>query len=298
MPSARDAKSWQAAGIGIEQGPLQDAGYAARISAGCEAVIHLAAAQHEANVPDEYFFDVNVNGTRTLIEASKRAGVERFVYGSTIGVYGEYAASRWMRTTPPRPLERLWAQQTRRRGDGQVRPRRLADEHRAHFRDLRAGRLSPAQTVPRARSRALPHHRFRAESAPGHSRATTWCGDSCSPRRIPRRSGETFVMAGRGDDDDARDGGARGACSRTHGARAGTCRYGRSSRPRWSWRRPCRRSGFSRRCTAGDWTSFASRSCFPPPKQGGCSASRRRCPFAAGAVETAAWYREQGYLSR
>jgi dihydroflavonol-4-reductase len=92
------------AGIGIEQGPLQDAGYARRITAGCQVVMHLAAAQHEANVPDDYFFDVNVNGTRTLIEASKRAGIERFVYGSTIGVYGEYAGVPLDENTPPRPM--------------------------------------------------------------------------------------------------------------------------------------------------------------------------------------------------
>ena len=54
----------------------------------CDVVFHLAAAQHEANVPDQYFRDVNVEGTRTLLEASREAGVGRFVHGSTIGVYG------------------------------------------------------------------------------------------------------------------------------------------------------------------------------------------------------------------
>ncbi|HEX6010743.1 MAG TPA: NAD-dependent epimerase/dehydratase family protein [Geminicoccaceae bacterium] len=56
---------------------------------GVDAVIHLAAAQHEANVPDEYFRDVNVRGTEALLEASRGVGVKRFVYGSTIGVYGD-----------------------------------------------------------------------------------------------------------------------------------------------------------------------------------------------------------------
>jgi nucleoside-diphosphate-sugar epimerase len=53
-----------------------------------DIVFHLAAAQHEANVPDQHFRDVNVEGTRQLIEASIDSGVKRFVYGSTIGVYG------------------------------------------------------------------------------------------------------------------------------------------------------------------------------------------------------------------
>src|SRR5919109_1081332 len=55
---------------------------------GVDLVYHLAAAQHEANVPDRRFWDVNVTGTRNLLEASVKAHVKRFVYGSTIGVYG------------------------------------------------------------------------------------------------------------------------------------------------------------------------------------------------------------------
>src|SRR5450755_1773859 len=91
-------------GVDIEQGPLQDADYARRVVQGCEKVIHLAAAQHEANVPDEYFFDVNVNGTRTLLEACKAAGVQRFVYGSTIGIYGEATGEALDEKSPPRPV--------------------------------------------------------------------------------------------------------------------------------------------------------------------------------------------------
>ena len=55
---------------------------------GSESVYHLAAAQHEANAPDTLFHDVNVTGTQNLLDASVAAGVQRFVHGSTIGVYG------------------------------------------------------------------------------------------------------------------------------------------------------------------------------------------------------------------
>ena len=55
---------------------------------GIDCVYHLAAAQHEANVPDQRFWDVNVTGTRNVLEASVNAGVKRVVHGSTIGVYG------------------------------------------------------------------------------------------------------------------------------------------------------------------------------------------------------------------
>ena len=56
---------------------------------GVDVVFHLAAAQHEAGVPDQHFRDINVTGTQNMLEASVHAGVKRFVHGSTIGVYGD-----------------------------------------------------------------------------------------------------------------------------------------------------------------------------------------------------------------
>ncbi len=56
---------------------------------GVDMVIHLAAAQHEANQPESYFHNINVGGARRLLDASVEAGVSRFLYGSTIGVYGQ-----------------------------------------------------------------------------------------------------------------------------------------------------------------------------------------------------------------
>lgn len=53
-----------------------------------DIVFHLAATQHEMNVPDQRFWDVNVAGTRNMLEASVNNGVRRFIHGSTIGVYG------------------------------------------------------------------------------------------------------------------------------------------------------------------------------------------------------------------
>ena len=55
---------------------------------GIDLVYHLAAAQHEANVPDQKFWDVNVSGTENVLQASVQAGVKRLIHGSTIGVYG------------------------------------------------------------------------------------------------------------------------------------------------------------------------------------------------------------------
>lgn len=76
-------------GVCVHDCDLRDATALAGLLTGCDVVVHLAAAQHEANVPDAYFFDVNVNATRSLLNACVEAGIKRFVYASTIGVYGE-----------------------------------------------------------------------------------------------------------------------------------------------------------------------------------------------------------------
>jgi nucleoside-diphosphate-sugar epimerase len=55
---------------------------------GTDIVFHLAAAQHEMNTADKHFWNVNVEGTKNMLNACVKAGVKRYVHGSTIGVYG------------------------------------------------------------------------------------------------------------------------------------------------------------------------------------------------------------------
>ena len=76
------------AGIDVVIAPLDDPASLARALRGNDVVIHLAAAQHEAHAPESHFQRVNVEGTRALLEAALNAGIQRFVHGSTIGVYG------------------------------------------------------------------------------------------------------------------------------------------------------------------------------------------------------------------
>jgi nucleoside-diphosphate-sugar epimerase len=75
-------------GAQVVLGSIQDTERFGDLLRDADLVFHLAAAQHEANVPDQYFRDVNVEGTRALLEACLVAGVKRVVHGSTIGVYG------------------------------------------------------------------------------------------------------------------------------------------------------------------------------------------------------------------
>ncbi|HVY81505.1 MAG TPA: NAD(P)-dependent oxidoreductase [Steroidobacteraceae bacterium] len=71
--------------------------------AGHDAIIHLAAAQHEAEAPESHFRKVNVEGTRNLLTLAVECGVPRFVHGSTIGVYGDASNGVLDETSPLAP---------------------------------------------------------------------------------------------------------------------------------------------------------------------------------------------------
>lgn len=73
----------------IELGSITDKAFVERVVKGCELVHHLAAAFRELNVPDRYYWAINVEGTRYLADAAFRAGVRKFVYCSTQGVHGD-----------------------------------------------------------------------------------------------------------------------------------------------------------------------------------------------------------------
>ena len=81
---------------------IEQSKVAAAVS-GCDLVFHLAAAQHESNVPDQHFRDVNVAGTRHVLEACHSGGVKRVVHGSTIGVYGEAMEGALDESSPVKP---------------------------------------------------------------------------------------------------------------------------------------------------------------------------------------------------
>jgi nucleoside-diphosphate-sugar epimerase len=78
-----------AAGVEVALRNIEELAGTIDLFRGRDAVIHLAAAQHEMNVPDEHFRKVNVEGTRLLLDATRAAGAGRFVHGSTVGVYGD-----------------------------------------------------------------------------------------------------------------------------------------------------------------------------------------------------------------
>jgi 2-alkyl-3-oxoalkanoate reductase len=70
-----------------------------------ELVFHLAAAFRELNVPNSFYDEVNVGGTRVVLDAARKEGVRKFVYCSTCGVHGNVEHPPAAENAPIRPAD-------------------------------------------------------------------------------------------------------------------------------------------------------------------------------------------------
>ncbi|HEU4625679.1 MAG TPA: NAD(P)-dependent oxidoreductase [Steroidobacteraceae bacterium] len=91
------------AGLTVVEAALDDTERLRAVLPGHDAIIHLAAAQHEAEAPESHFRKVNVEGTHNLLTLAVECGVPRFVHGSTIGVYGNASNGVLDETSPLAP---------------------------------------------------------------------------------------------------------------------------------------------------------------------------------------------------
>lgn len=66
------------------EGNVADPSSLAGAADGCDAVVHIAGIAEE-DPPKRTFEAVNVEGTRNILEEAKRAGVQRFVFVSSLG---------------------------------------------------------------------------------------------------------------------------------------------------------------------------------------------------------------------
>ena len=85
----------------LVEGDIRDRDLVAGLLEGSSAVLHLAArAGVRPSLEDPAMYaSVNVEGTATLLEAARRSGVRRFVFGSSSSVYGD---------TAPVPFSEQW----------------------------------------------------------------------------------------------------------------------------------------------------------------------------------------------
>ncbi len=90
-------------GVEVVAGSITDPDLCGRAVRGATHVFHLAVAMREGGKRDEFFERVNLEGTRHLLEAAAAGGVRRFVYCSTIGIYGHRAPGITREDSPLRP---------------------------------------------------------------------------------------------------------------------------------------------------------------------------------------------------
>lgn len=76
-------------GAKIHLGSVADRTLVDQATRGCEVVHHVAAMFRKVNLPKKIYWDVNVEGTRYLLEAALKYGVKKFVNCSTCGVHGD-----------------------------------------------------------------------------------------------------------------------------------------------------------------------------------------------------------------
>jgi nucleoside-diphosphate-sugar epimerase len=85
-------------------GSITDADAVARVVDGAEGIVHLAAKVSLAGDPAE-FREVNVEGTRALLDAARRAGASRFVQVSSPSVAHAGSALAGVGAEPASPTE-------------------------------------------------------------------------------------------------------------------------------------------------------------------------------------------------
>lgn len=91
--------------IEFTRGSVTDESAVDRAVAGVEVVFHLAAkvfVPESFKRPDEYE-QVNVRGTKLLLDAAKKAGVRRVVFSSSCAIYGDTTDLPIAETATPKP---------------------------------------------------------------------------------------------------------------------------------------------------------------------------------------------------
>lgn len=84
---------------------IRDAKNMQDIAGGCGAIVHLAAKVHamDDSGAEKDYEDVNVDGTRHILDAAVRSGVNRIVFASSVKVFGEETSGCVDETQAPNP---------------------------------------------------------------------------------------------------------------------------------------------------------------------------------------------------
>ncbi|MCA9883918.1 MAG: NAD-dependent epimerase/dehydratase family protein [Anaerolineae bacterium] len=91
------------AGAELYEADLRDEKAMAELCQGAHTVYHIAANYRKENVSRQEMFDINHTGTINVLTGAEKAGVERFVHCSTVGVHGDIKEIPAKETTPFNP---------------------------------------------------------------------------------------------------------------------------------------------------------------------------------------------------
>ena len=92
-------------GAKVVIGTVTDRAIVKEVMAGIEIVHHLAAAFREMDVPNTYYDEVNVEGTRIVLEEAFQQKVKKFIYCSTCGVHGNIDNPPGSEDSPIQPAD-------------------------------------------------------------------------------------------------------------------------------------------------------------------------------------------------
>jgi nucleoside-diphosphate-sugar epimerase len=98
----QEIREW---GAEVILGSVTDMDVVRRAVEGAEVVHHAAAAFREMDVPERHYYEVNVEGTRNVLQAALDAGVRKVIYCSTCGVHGNVDHPPAGEDAPIRPAD-------------------------------------------------------------------------------------------------------------------------------------------------------------------------------------------------
>ncbi|MDP9088061.1 MAG: NAD-dependent epimerase/dehydratase family protein [Pseudomonadota bacterium] len=93
--------------VEIEEGDLKDVNSLERAAAGCPALFHAAADYRLGARAPSQLYEANVEGTRNILNAARRAGVQRIVYTSSVATIGIPADGTPGEEATPTSLENM-----------------------------------------------------------------------------------------------------------------------------------------------------------------------------------------------
>lgn len=187
----------KASGAELVNGVLGSAEDAKRLVDGCEAVMHVAAVYRTAGHPDAYYREINVSGTRLLLEAAAAAGVRRFVHTSTVGVHGDVKNPPGDENAPIAPSDIY--QETKAEAEAMAREFGLT--HALEVTIVRPGAIyGPAETRLLKVFRGIARGRYAVVGSGRPHYHLVYIDDLVDGFLLaldrPEAAGETFIIAG------------------------------------------------------------------------------------------------------